>query len=303
MHLPEFETTVAMRDYLRPFTFRIKPADKGTKIADVGIHLMSSWCVDGIGVLVRNGAVVEVGPVDLVHPIRVRGAAFEHPVFGTLSRIPDDDPWEVIDQWKPPRAPKTSGFEGVKRGGPWPWEGLTRCDAFREFAMVADDRAEFIHNRARADAPRSRVNWNLANGEFILRVYAAAGEEPTDAQAAATAAFRKVERIQVAAMLAEIYAQYQETCEIRRKNWIDGHVDDVIPRITSPEGLRDLIQLVHVHVHPEDKDGRVTIAFQFVCTFDYDGFTALWRDAKSASGERGITQLRLNNVEPPPTTP
>ena len=65
-----------------------------------------------------------------------------------------------------------------------------------------------------------------------------------------------------------------------RRNWLDRYVDDLVPVLGSAEGLRDLMQLRHILVHPADERGRVTIGFQFVCTWDNDGFGALWRDGK-----------------------
>ena len=50
--------------------------------------------------------------------------------------------------------------------------------------------------------------------------------------------------------------------------------------MTDVAGLRDLIQLRHLHVHPADDSGRVTIAFQFVAVYDYAGITALGRDGR-----------------------
>ena len=280
--LPEIKTPAAMKKLIRPLTIRIKPPlDKKATTADISIHVAATWHGDGFGVLVRDGRVAEFGAVlDLVHTSPKRRETIEHPVFGTLRRIPDDDPWEVIDQWEMPKEEGKSGFTKAKRGGPWPWEGRMRFDAMLDYAMIADDCAQYMRDRANADRPESQMAWEFADGEFDLRVYAGRGKQPSDEQAKAFERFRAEQKKIAAELIATIFAQYQEVWQVRRQQYKDRYVEDNIPEPSSPEMLRDLMQLRHIHVHEPDKQGVVTIAMQFVCTWDYDGFTAFWRDGQ-----------------------
>jgi len=73
---------------------------------------------------------------------------------------------------------------------------------------------------------------------------------------------------------------YQEVSETRRcLNAGDEDVNTLIPALTGPTGLCDLMQMRCIHVHPA-KEGKVTLAFQFVCSWDYDGLTAFWRNGQ-----------------------
>jgi hypothetical protein len=145
---------------------------------------------------------------------------------------------------------------------------------------VADRRAEFARDRDRADRPASVLAWEFAEGEFDLRVYAGRGEEPSDAQAKAFTAFRANDHACAAELIQTIFEQYLDARDVRRQNWQDPYRDDVLPELADPTGLRDLIQLRHIHVHPVDNTGHVTIALQFVAVYDYAGITALWRDGR-----------------------
>jgi hypothetical protein len=284
--LPPINDAAEMRRHVVAVGMVIKPPDGEPPNCHAGVYFACTWCADGFGAVIRDGEVIEVGPVTLVHSAKQRGnEVLNHPVLGPLRRIPDDDPYEVIDQWKMPTEAGKSGFDGVKRGGPYPWEGRVRLPSFQPHVLVADDRAQFQHDRARADSPRSAMAWEFAEGEFDLRVYTGADEEPSDSQAKAFAEFRSRERENADVIIRAILEHYQKTCESRRRDWLDRYVDDLVPVLTSPDGLRDLMQLRHVHVHPASADGRVVLAFQFVCTWEGDGFTILWRDGQTRYGK------------------
>jgi hypothetical protein len=151
-----------------------------------------------------------------------------------------------------------------------------------DYAMIADDRAEYMRDRARADRPESQMAWEFADGEFDLRVYTGRGKQPSDEQAKAFERFRAKQDALAKELIDAIFQQYQEVWQVRRRLYKDRYVEDNIPEPTSPDMLRDLMQLRHIHVHEPDSQGHVTIAMQFVCTWDYDGFTAIWRDGKIA---------------------
>jgi hypothetical protein len=189
--------------------------------------------------------------------------------------------------------------------GPYPWEGTTRCEPLRDFFLAADDRATFKFDPAHAEQPQSAMPWDFAQGNLDLRVYAPHGQEPTDAQAQAFAAFKADEAVHAAAIVAAIFEHYTKNLEKHRSRWRDeninspidslaaravqgvmggggqrhpGYIDEIIPKLDSPDGLHDRMWLKHVHVHPTDENGGVTIAFQFVCMWIGDGFTVHWRD-------------------------
>jgi hypothetical protein len=270
--LPEVATIQQFSRLIRASIFRVKrPAGEGAP-ADISVYLRATWAVDGMDVIIREGHVTDA-------PDESR-ETIEHPVFGVLRRIPSDDPMEYINQWEKPTRPGVSGFANAKRMATRPWNGLARFDPLLEFALVADERAQYAHDRANADPPASRMAWEFANGQFDLRVYAPAGQPPDDAQAKAWMAFCANEKQHAAAMIDSIFEQYQETCAVRRRNYKDRYVDENVPILTGKSGLRELIQLRHIHVHPPDGEGRVTIAFQFVAAYDHDGFSAMWREGK-----------------------
>jgi hypothetical protein len=269
--LPEIKTLRQFQRLIRPGLIEIEaPPDSGRPPA-INLVLSATWAVDGMPVVLRDGKIAGDDADESRETIK-------HPTFGVLERIPSDDPMEYIREWEKPRAPGVSGFAKARRVATRPWNGVARFDPLLEFAWVAEDRAAYAHDRARADAPASQMAWEFANGQFELRVYAPAGQPPSEAQARAWKAFRAAEKRNAAEVIDTIFAQYQETCEVRRRNFKDRYVDDVIPIIKDPSGLRELIQLGCIHVHPADARGRVTIAFQFVASYDDDGISAMWRE-------------------------
>jgi hypothetical protein len=291
--LPAVNDAVAMRPLVVAVGIRIKPPAK-QGAADIGVHFACSWCADGFGAIIRDGTVAEVGAFDLVHPMKMRSAdALQHPVFGPLRRIPDDDPWEKIEQWKMPTQAGQSGFEGAKSSGPGPWEGSVRCDLLHPFVLAADDRAKYTHDRREADAPKSAMAWDYACGEFELRVHADAAQEPSKEQAESFRAFRAREKEVASAVVRTIFDDYQKNCEARRRDWIDHYVDELCPVLNDYKGLRDIMQLRRINVLPAGADGKCPLAFQFVSTWDSDGFTVTvgngqvklgkWDDAKPKS--------------------
>ena len=303
--LPDARDAAGMKELVRPIEFRVKRVKKDAAAADVVVHFMCTWNTDGVVGLLRDGRAVEVGPIDLIVPMKKRPEpALDHPVFGPLRRIPDSDPWEVIDKMNPTK-PQAAAAAATARG-PYPWEGTMRCEPLRAYFLAADDRAKFVFDPVHADAPQSAMPWDFAQGNFDLRVYAPRGEQPSDAQAAAFAAFKGDEAGHAAAIVAAVFDDYVVNWEKHRRLWNDeninsplaalalipgsgsaaaerkpGFIDEIIPRLDGPDGLHDRMWLKHVHVHPaEDGGGAVTIAFQFVCTWIGDGFTVHWSDGK-----------------------
>ena len=180
-----------------------------------------------------------------------------------------------------------------------------RCEPLHDYFLAADDRAKFKFAPAHADAPQSAMPWDFVQGNFDLRVYASAGAEPSHAQAQAFAAFKAGEIRHAAAIVAAIFDHYTANWEKHRRLWqnerndpVDklaavaltggatavmsnpAYLDELIPKLDSADGLHDRMWLKHIHVHPTDDSGAVTIAFQFVSTWIADGFTVHWRDGK-----------------------
>ncbi|HYE21381.1 MAG TPA: hypothetical protein VEA69_23240 [Tepidisphaeraceae bacterium] len=279
---PDVQTPEQFARLIRPALFRIKPpADKGAASAAVTLIVRATWDVDGFGVIFRDGRIAEFGQViDVMNAPARPPETIDHPTFGRLKRIPDDDPMEYINEWEAPTRPGVSGFANVRRVAARPWLGRVQFDPLREFAMIADARAQYANDPERADHPASRMAWEFADGEFEVRVYSPAGQPPSDAQAAAWAAFHADHERHAADLIDAIFRRYQESWEARRRGWTDRYVDENVPAITGPAGLRDLIQLRHIHVHPDDGSGGVTIGFQFVTAYDYDGLAALWRGGR-----------------------
>jgi hypothetical protein len=281
-YLPRIQTVTELKPLCRPRLFRIKPQpDKKTTSVDIGVHVVCTWCTDGFGATVRDGTVVEIGPViDIVHFNDRPRQCVVRPVFGKLNRIPDDNVFEYINDWELPATPGKSGFENAKRVKTRPWQGFTRFDSLLDYANVADQKAEFAHDPKRADRSGSRMAWEFACGEFEVRVYATSGHVPSDAQAEAFASFRAREKEIADELLNAVFDMYRATQPVLKRNYKDRYVDDVVPEIDSRDGLRELIQLRHVHVHPADANGQVSIALQFVASYDYDGFSTTWQDGR-----------------------
>ena len=303
--LPEVHDAAGMKKLVRPIQFHVKRAKKDAPHADVAVWFMATWNTDGVVALMRDGRAVDVGPIDLLVPMKKRPEPTLHlAVFGPLRRIPDDDPYEVIDKMdltKPQATP-------IQRG-PYPWEGTMRCEPLRDYFLAADDRASFKFDPAHAESPQSAMPWDFVQGNFDLRVYAPPGQEPSDAQAQAFAMFKADEVRHAAAIIAAIFEHYTTNFERHRSLWRDaninspidslaaravqgvmggggqrnpGFIEEIIPKLDSADGLHDLMWLKHVHVHPAGagESGGVTIAFQFVCTWIADGFTVHWRDGR-----------------------
>ena len=305
--LPDVRDAAGMKKLVRPIEFRVKRVKKDAASADVAVWFTCTWNTDGVVVLLRDGRAVEVGAIDLLVPMKKRPEpALDHPVFGPLRRIPDDDPWEVVAKMNPLQPQQAAA--AVKARVPYPWEGTMRCEPLRDYFLAADDRAKFKFDPAHADAPQSAMPWDFAQGNFDLRVYAQRGQEPSDAQAEAFTTFKADDARHAATLVAAVFDHYTANSEKHRSLWSDenlhsavsklgfvpgsglapaerkpGYIDEVIPKLDSAAGLHDRMWLKHVHVHPADDGGGgegVTIAFQFVCTWIGDGFTVHWRGGR-----------------------
>lgn len=278
---PEVTTPQQFTVLIRPSILRIKalPDAKQAGMPDIALLLRATWDVDGVGVVIRNGQIQELAQVlDVLIAPPTPPPTIEHPVFGPLRRIASDDPMELINAWQEPQA-GGSGF-ATARPAARPWLGRTHFDPLLEFASVSDSRARYVNDPEMADYPASRMAWEFAEGEFELRVHAPAGQPPAPAQAEAWKAFKAAEQRHADTLIDAIFERYQQTRQTLRGNWMDRYVDENIPLLTDAGGLRDLLQLRHIHLHWPDAAGRVVIAFQFVTNFDLDGMSILWCNGK-----------------------
>lgn len=278
---PKVKSIKEFSRLVRPFGFQVKQSiDKKDPSAEITLRVLATWEVDGLGVIIHDGKIVEFAQViEIMGPSKANLETIKHPMFGHLRRIASDDAMEYIGEWEI-SGDGELGFENARRVTTRPWKGFVTFDPLLEYSMVSDMRAQYAHDRGNAEYPASRMAWEFANGEFEIRVYAANGEKPSKEQADAWTNFKKGEKKFAAEMIESIFQQYQETCAVKRDNYKDRYVGDNVPILKNKVGLRELIQLRHIHIHPADKNGQVAIAFQFVASYDYDGFTAFWRNGK-----------------------
>lgn len=238
--LPEISCPAEMRHLIRPRQLEVRAAPKKAAAADIILHFESSWHRDGFCVLIRDGQVADLDSGWKLAGDQPRPRArLTHPVFGTLARMQDGRPWE----------------------------GTVRVPAFGEYLMVAEQRASFRKDRKSFGPPQSNMPWEFVYGAFDLRVHTAPGEEPSEGQAQALAAFLQDEREHVAAITDWLFEHYTTHYETHRRDFQDRYRDENVPKLESPEGLRELIQLYQLHVHPE-RDGEVALGFWLLRSWD-----------------------------------
>jgi hypothetical protein len=278
--IPKAPTRDRLRKLLLPVWVTIMPpATPKAPAVDVGINFAATWSPNGVAALIRDGHVVDLAAYltgDL-QPL----AKLQHPVFGPLRRIQSED---------------------------LPWYGTTCCEPFRDFCAIANDRAAFKHDPEKFGAA-SKLLADFARGQFTLEVHTAPGKEPNEKQAAAFTMLRNSEAQFAAAAINAVFkhyqsilndarAAYEKRLEITERLSLRGveldylaPVDDVLPTLNSPDGLRELIQLEYIHVHPEHgKNQPVAIGLEFSGVANLS-FGVLWRNGQiEAAGEYKIAK-------------
>jgi hypothetical protein len=249
--LPDVATTDALRPLVRPTQFRINADGSDARGPSVGILFDAAWDHgDAFGVLLRDGDVIEVGPKHLANESPRPAVFVEHPVFGLMRR----DPYE--------------------------WAGVTRCEPFRSFYEIAEDRASFLE-RYRGTNVRCYVPpWEFIDGRFGLdvEVDGPAGEPSTE-MAQAYRSFMADPGHSAARVLGAIFDYYQGVAAAYREAFDDQATAELLaPRIDSVEGLRPLMHLQGVKVYTSPASGAIALGLGFHCSWEQEhGLGVRWR--------------------------
>ena len=252
--LPDAKTTKALKKIVRPIEFRIH------KAGEIGIHFDTAYArAEGFGVLLRDGEIVDIGEKEIAldAPETLGKKTIDHPVFGRLTHA---DPY------------------------PW-WEGSMRFEPLRAFRNVVEDRHSFLTFPEWGQV-RNAPSWDFLNGDFSLSVTDEEQAGPTEAQVAAYQAFMADPERTAKVLLEGILKGYRKiTAGWRVDLDDDDEADRTMPKLKSPDGLRELITFQGVTVYPEEKSrGKVkpvAIGLSFDCSWDEEhGLGVRWRDGK-----------------------
>jgi hypothetical protein len=253
--LPAIQDIATLREYCRPYGVHVHPVQKGNATAVVAVHFMCTWIRTGFAVVLRDGQILGVAEHAYMPP---PARTMDHPEIGRLNLYGDEKCWH----------------------------GQTNCDAMLDYELVANYRAKFRIGGVNRDRPQSLVRWRHAHGKFGSYFYVIEpGAGLDDRQVAAWEAFNDDRGKNVATLLSALFEQYQkkwasasfdrvivDPIQSRRE-----YIDETCPRIDRIEGLRDLIELENVYVHPPDKTGCVRIVFQLHGSYEPE-MMVLWRD-------------------------
>jgi hypothetical protein len=251
--LPDAKTTKALKKVIRPIEFRLH------RTGEVGIHFDTTYArAEGFGVLLRDGEIVHIGDKDMaLDAPKPPGKTIDHPVFGRLEHA---HPY------------------------PW-WEGSMRFEPLRAFRNVVEDRHSF-DTFPEWGQVRNAPSWDFLNGDFSLSVTDEKQTGPTDAQVAAYQAFMAEPERTTKVLLEGILKGYRKLIASWREDLDDDEeTDRTMPRLKSPDGLRELITFQGITVYPEEKSrGKVkpvAIGLSFDCSWDEEhGLGVRWRDGK-----------------------
>ncbi len=159
------------------------------------------------------------------------------------------------------------------------WEGQVRLAFFAAYDTVASDVVNERYKRgagppaavpqepdAENDRPRDQED------EFDLVVEDAAGNGPSQAQERALLYLKENEESVCQAVLNsvfDLYARYVEDWRDEVSHRFEPEdLDELLPVLDSPEGLKRLLRLDSVHVHEFAKDGCAVLQFSFSCAWD-----------------------------------
>jgi hypothetical protein len=182
-----------MSQLVAPMRFGVHAPDREKGLVDVYVSLLATWWSESINVYIREGQVLEVTALGAMHNRKMADMdALASPVFGMLRRrIASKDAWM----------------------------GSVRLEGFREFGAISVDRSSWDDSYTRAEEMMSDLPWNVARGSSSLWVYSKPGVAPTEKQHAAFEVFRKDPEAP-AALLSELFKQYQETLRPRREAFV-----------------------------------------------------------------------------------
>ena len=190
--------------------------------------------------------------------LRKRPTATVHPVFGEIE-------WD-------------EDFEA--------WLGSVRIDAFSPYDVVASKRlseqfGDYNHNHSLRDTH--------ALGLFELFVVSEDGSPPTRSQEVAYLRFCEECEAVCESVVRAIFEYYRPMRDVFLTG--DSARDSIaIPRLDSPEGLKDLIRLNRLRVL-DSEGGEGFLGFAFACSWEIEhGLGVLTRSTEVVEvGENSIT--------------
>lgn len=250
--LPELKGATEMKKLIRPYELWIRAAETPGEPAEVEVRFYSLW-FNGMTVRIRAGQVIafrrnpfrqmngKESPIDLAPRLR-------HPVLGALS-------------WS----------DGV-------WYGAVRCDPFLNFMNVARYRAEFENSGEDANQIESTLCWDLARGEFLLKVFSGGTNPPTKLQVRTLQKFKAAETENAKTIVDAIFDEYTRGMDERQDRWM-APSDDLHPKLKNADELRDRLELDSINLSPRGKGSDREIGFEIPCSWDIN-LGVIWRDGK-----------------------
>jgi hypothetical protein len=255
--LPQVATMSQMRKLIRPYELTILDANN-EGAAEVRVKFFCTW-FNGLTVRIRDGRMTGFLRNPFCSDPIDLPPVLHHPVLGPLG-------WQ----------------DGA-------WHGHVRCDPFRHFVNIArwctpDSNA----------APDSTLGWDLARGEFPLKIFSPADRSPSREHVRMLQQFQSRESNYAADIAQAIFDDYVENYAARADEWLGPNMEYLLPELNSTADLLDLIELDSINLSPSGKAADLTIAFEFSCTWSM-GIGVHWKNGKVTKiGPRQITRpLRL----------
>ena len=247
--LPEINDLDTLKTMCRPYVLRVHPARENAPFSYIGVHFVCTWIREGFGVLVRDGHVWDITPAKTAH-LGESPRSIDHPTLGRLSFINGEC-----------------------------WMGQISCDPMLDCQNIAEQRAKFQRDGVNRDRPESLMWWESARGQFGLYIYAKNESEPEAAQVEALLAFGRDANTNVATIIDALFRLYREKHEAFCLEYNRTSIDQALPRLESAKGLKHIVELRSVYVHPADDEGKVRLVFEIHCTFG-NSQMLLWRDTE-----------------------
>lgn len=128
------------------------------------------------------------------------------------------------------------------------------------------------------DAEELEEKTDAQSGSLRVVINNSQDSPPTALQQKAWSDFQNESSHAIAALLQLLFEEYRQQREERRYWWARVYgdsSDSALPEIARPEELLNLIEFKESRVFPEF-DGHVYISLAFNCSWDEEGFKALW---------------------------
>lgn len=253
--LPNVVIARQMRTLIRPYELYIpRPTDDWP--AEVRVKFYSTW-FNGLTVRVSDGRMTGFLRNPFCHDPIDLPPTLQHPTFGRL---------------------------GWQNGA---WHGHVRLNPFRHFMNLAQ-----WCTPDSTDPPDSTLGWDLARGEFPIKVFSPAKKPPSPAQAQAFQQFKSRESNHAADVIQSIFDDYIENYPARADQWQGPNMEYLLPELASPADLLDMIELRSINLPRTRKGASHTLAFEFACTWS-TGIGVLWKDGR-------VTQIGSLKIARPP---